>query len=394
MPHEPAQPPHRSHHWRTTVIASRRRPRQEFHSLAPAVHRGSTVVFDRLGDAVDDWRQADRYTYGLYGTPTTLELGLRIAELEGAAHTFVVPGGQAALTLVYLAYCRSGSHALVPANAYGPNLEIGRDLLAGLGIEVETYDPLVGAAIADRIRANTALVWCESPGSITMEVQDVPAIVEAAHARGIPVALDNTYAAGVLFDAFAHGVDVSVQALTKFVGGHSDLLLGTISVANDAAFDRVGTAHRVVGMAVSPDDCALAIRGLQTLGVRLERLERSTLRIAEWLRGRPEVATVRHPAFPDCPGHELWTRDFTGSSSVFSVVFADDWTADRTARFVDALQLFRLGFSWGGVTSLVMAYPDSTRLDAGLRARLVRLNVGLEEPEDLIDDLRRAIDQA
>jgi cystathionine beta-lyase len=384
----------RPHHWRTTLIASRQRPRHDFHSLAPSVHRGSTVVFDRLSDAIDDWRQADRYTYGLYGTPTTLELGLRIAELEGAAHTFVVPGGQAALTLVYLAYCRAGSHALVPANAYGPNLEIGRDLLTGLGIEVETYDPLEGSAIAARIRDNTALVWCESPGSITMEVQDVPAIVAAAHGRGVPVALDNTYAAGVLFDAFAHGADVSVQALTKFVGGHSDLLLGTISVATDAAFERLGTAHRVVGMAVSPDDCAMAIRGLQTLGVRLERLERSTLQVAGWLRERPEIATVLHPAFPECPGHEFWQRDFSGSSSVFSIVFGSDWTAARTARFVDGLQLFRLGFSWGGVTSLVMAYPDTSRLDDLRRARLVRLNVGLEEPEDLIADLRQAIERA
>lgn len=383
-----------SRHWRTTLIASRRRPPQNFHSLAPAIHRGSTVVFDRVSEAVDDWRQTDRYTYGLYGTPTTLELGLRVGELEGAHHTFVVPGGQAALALVYLAYCRAGSHVLVPANAYGPNLEIGRDLLRGLGIEVETYDPAAGAGIADRIRPNTTLVWCESPGSITMEVQDVPAIVGAAHARGVPVALDNTYAAGVLFDAFAHGVDVSVQALTKYVAGHSDVLLGTISVAGEAAYARVGTAHRVVGMAVSPDDCALALRGLQTLGVRLERLERSTLQVAAWLRDRTDVETVLHPALPDCPGHALWKRDFTGSSSVFSIVLAEDWPAARVARFVDGLQLFRLGFSWGGVTSLVMAYPDLGRVEAGRRARLVRLNVGLEEPADLIDDLRQALERA
>lgn len=384
----------RARHWRTTLVASTRRPPPGFQSLAPAVHRGSTVVFDRLSDAVDDWQQTDRYTYGLYGTPTTLELGLRIAELEGAKHTFVVPGGQAALALVYLAYCRAGSHALVPASAYGPNLEIGRDLLAGLGIEVETYPPAAGAAIAERLRETTALVWCESPGSITMEVQDVPAIVAAAHARGVPVALDNTYAAGVLFEAFAHGVDVSVQALTKFVGGHSDVLLGAVSVADETAYARVGTAHRVMGMAVSPDDCALALRGLQTLGVRLDRLERSTLQVAEWLRARPEVAVVLHPAFPDCPGHECWRRDFTGSSSVFSIVFADTWSAARVARFVDGLRLFRLGFSWGGVTSLVMAYQNSTRLDPDRRARLVRLNVGLEEPEDLVDDLRQALEGA
>lgn len=383
-----------SPHWRTTLIASTRRPRQDFHSLAPSIHRGSTVVFDRLADAVDDWQQTERYTYGLYGTPTVLELGLRIAELERAHHTFLAPGGQAALALVYLAYCRSGSHVLVPANVYTPNLEIGRDLLTGLGIEIETYDPLIGAGLDARIRADTALVWCESPGSITMEVPDVPAIVAAAHARGVPVALDNTYAAGVLFDAFAHGVDVSVQALTKYVGGHSDLLLGSISVRDEAAYARIGTAHRVLGLNVSPDDCGLALRGLSTLGVRLAHLERSTLDIADWLSARHEVATVLHPAFPACPGHATWKRDFTGSASVFSIVLAPDWTAARAARFVDALRLFKIGFSWGGVTSLVMAYQGSSRIDARLRDRLVRLNVGLEEPADLIADLQQALERA
>ena len=266
-------------------MTSRPQPSPGFRSLAPAIHRGSTVVFDRLGDVVDDWRPEAGYNYGLYGTPTTLELGLRVAALEGARHTFVVPGGQAALALVYLAYCRAGSHALVPASVYGPNAEIGGNLLAGLDIEVEAYDPLIGAGIAALIRPNTALVWCESPGSITMEVQDVPALVAAAHARAVPVALDNTYAAGVLFDAFAHGVDVSVQALTKYVGGHSDLLLGTVSVGHDAAYEAIGRVWRLIGMAVSPDDCALALRGLLTLGVRLERLERSTLAVARWLGG-------------------------------------------------------------------------------------------------------------
>jgi cysteine-S-conjugate beta-lyase len=379
--------------WRTRLIAPTPNPPAGFHSLAPAVHRGSTVVFARLSEAVDDWRQAERYTYGLYGTPTTLELGLRIKALDGGHHCFVAPGGQAAIALVLLAYCRAGSHVLIPGSVYGPTAELAEDLLSGFGVEVERCDPLIGGGIAALIRPSTALVWCESPGSITMEVQDVPAIVAAAHARGVAVALDNTYAAGVLFDAFAHGVDVSVQALTKYVGGHSDILLGAVSVANEAAYACVGRAHRLIGMAVSPDDCALALRGLQTLGVRLERLERTALAVARWLKERPEVAAVLHPALPDCPGHEVWARDFTGSASVFSIVLADDWTAARTARFVDALRLFRIGFSWGGVTSLVMAYPDSARLGAR-RERLVRLNVGLEEPADLIEDLRHALEQA
>jgi len=380
-------------HWQTRLITPNLQAPPGFRSLAPAVHRGSTVVFERLSEAVDDWQQKDRYTYGLYGTPTTLELGLRIAALDRAHHCFIAPGGQAALALVFLAYCRAGSHVLVPESAYGPTAELAEDLLAGLGVQVERYDPLIGGDIAGVIRPDTALIWCESPGSITMEVQDVPAITAAARAAGVAVALDNTYAAGVLFDAFAYGVDVSVQALTKYVGGHSDLLLGAVSVAHESAYAHVGRAHRLIGMAVSPDDCALAIRGLQTLALRLERLEQSALAVARWLSDRPEVASVLHPALPDCPGHEIWARDFTGSASVFSIVLADDWTAARTARFVDALGLFRIGFSWGGVASLVMAYPDLARLGAR-RERLVRLNVGLEEPADLIDDLRQALEQA
>ncbi len=348
------------------------------------------MVFERLADVRDDWRSG-RYTYGLYGTPTVLELGLRIADLEGARHSFVVPGGQAALVLVYLAFCTAGSHVLVPESAYGPNKELGPGLLQGLGISVETYPPMIGGDLAHLIRPETRLVWCESPGSITMEVQDVPAIVAAARAHGVPVALDNTYAAGILFDAFAAGVDVSVQALTKYVGGHSDLLLGTVSVRDEATYERVGSVNRLLGLAVSPDDCALALRGLETLAVRLDALERSTLIIAQWLKERPEVALVLHPAFPDCPGHEIWRNQFTGSASVFSIVFAEDWHARRVAGFVDALRLFRIGYSWGGTTSLVMAYPEDGSNSRSYGARLVRLNIGLEQTQDLIDDLKQAL---
>ncbi|MBS0533942.1 MAG: cystathionine beta-lyase [Proteobacteria bacterium] len=376
--------------WRTRLIQPDVRAPGGFLSLVPAVQRGSTVVFERLADAQDDWRSG-RYTYGLYGTPTVLELGARIADLEGARHSFVVPGGQAAIVLAYLAFCTAGSHVLVPESAYGPNKELGPGLLRGLGIEVQAYPPSIGGDIADLIRPKTSLIWCESPGSITMEVQDVPAIAAAAHEHGVPVALDNTYAAGVLFDAFAAGVDVSVQALTKYVGGHSDLLLGTVSVRDQQIHDRVGPIFRLLGLAVSPDDCALALRGLETLAVRLDALQRSTLAIAGWLKQQQAVARVLHPAFADCPGHDIWARQFTGSSSVFSIVFADDWNAARVARFVDALRLFRIGYSWGGTTSLVMAYPAAGSNAREYGARLVRLNVGLEATDDLIGDLQQAL---
>ena len=294
--------------WRTRLIHSQARVSADFRSLATPVFRGSTVVFDRLADARDDWTAENGYTYGLYGTPTTRELAERIAELEGAHHTFVVPGGQAAIALIFLAYCRAGSHVLLPDSAYRPAVQFASGLLDKLGVEVEIYPAMIGAGIEAHIRPDTALLWCESPGSITMEVQDVPALVAAAQRHGVSVALDNTYAAGILFDAFAHGVDVSMQALTKYVGGHSDLLLGTVSVRDEAHRRTIGETHRLLGLAVSPDDCSLALRGLHTLGLRLERLERTALTVARWLAERPEVESVLHPALPGSPGHEIVDR--------------------------------------------------------------------------------------
>ena len=380
-------------HWRSRLVHPAQLAPGGFTSLAVPTYRGSTVLFERQADVRDSWDQTGgRYTYGVYGTPTALELAARIASLEAALHSFVVPGGQAAIALVYLALCRAGSHVLIPHSAYGPNREMADGLLERLGVEVEPYDPLIGAGIDALIRANTALVWTESPGSVTMEIQDVPAICRAAHAAGVPVALDNTYAAGVLFDAFAHGVDISMQALTKYVGGHSDLLLGTVSVRDQRLKGLVGDTFRQLGMAVSPDDCFLALRGLQTLGVRLAHLEQSTLAIARWLNEQPAVATVLHPALPSCPGHETWRRDFTGSASVFSILFDQSVSTERVEAFVDGLKLFKIGFSWGGTTSLALAYSDLERPNAARYVgRLVRLNIGLEETSDLIADLEQAL---
>jgi cysteine-S-conjugate beta-lyase len=291
-------------------------------------------------------------------------------------------------------YCKAGTHALMPESAYGNSREIADDLLADLDVEVESYDPMIGGGIADLIRPNTKLIWTESPGSITMEVQDIPAIVAAARPHGIPVAFDNTYAAGILFDAFGAGVDVSMQALTKYVGGHSDLLLGSVSVRDEAAMRTVGSIYRLLGMNVSPDDSSAALRGLQTLGIRLKHLEQSALKVAKWLKARPEIELVLHPALPDCPGHDIWKRDFTGSASVFSIVFKDVVSVERIVRFVDTLKFFKIGYSWGGVTSLVMAYSSLGRTNRNYGRQLVRLNIGLEEPEDLIADLEQALKTA
>jgi len=378
-------------HWRSKLIHPGTQVSNDFHSLASPTWRGSTVAFDSMSQVSDSWEQTRiGYTYGLYGTPTTLELAARICELENARHTFITPGGQAAIALIYFAFCSAGSHVLLPTTAYGPNRELAHGLLRRCGIEVERYDPLIGGGISSLLRPETALVWCESPGSITMEVQDVPAIVKAAHARQIPVALDNTYSAGVLFDAFSFGVDVSMQALTKYIGGHSDLLLGSVSVRTEEAYSRVGDTHRELGMNASPDDCTLALRGLKTLGVRLDALEKSALAVASWLAQRPEIDRVLHPAFPSCPGHEVWKRDFTGSASIFSILFRPEYPETQVNAFVNTLKLFRIGWSWGGVTSLAMAYPELTRLGEAHRGRLVRLNIGLESPPDLIDDLTAA----
>jgi cystathionine beta-lyase len=375
--------------WQTKLIHTEAQAPQGFRSLVTPVYRGSTTLFERAAEMTDDWRQ-DRvgYTYGLYGTPTVLELAARVRELEGGRHTFVTPGGQAALALIYMAYTGAGAHVLVPDSVYGPSRVFARRVLRRFGVEFDFYPPTVGAGIEAWLKPNTRLVWCESPGSITMEVQDVPAIAEAAHRAGAVVALDNTYAAGVYFDAFAHGVDVTMQALTKYVGGHSDLLLGTVTVRDDDGYERVGQTHSGLGMGVSPDDCSLALRGLQTLAVRLAALERSTLAVARWLAERPEVETVLHPALPSCPGHDVWRRDFTGSTSVFSAVFDARYTEAELHAFVDALALFELGYSWGGVTSLVVPAPMPPRQHESPRGRsLVRFNVGLESVEDLIADL-------
>jgi cystathionine beta-lyase len=378
--------------WRTKLLDPNPRARRDYKSLATPVYRGSTVIFDDQSSVKDSWDQAENgYSYGLYGTPTALELAARIADIEDAHRTLIVPGGQAAIALVYFAYCTTGSHALVPYSAYGPNKEMAEGILRGLGIEVEAYDPMIGAGLSDLIRSNTALIWCESPGSVTMEIQDVPAIVKAAHYKGVAVALDNTYAAGVMFDAFAHGVDVSIQALTKYVGGHSDLLLGSVSVRDKPAFEKMGPIYRQLGLAVSPDDCSLALRGLQTLALRLDQLEKSTLQVAHWLADQPEIRAVFHPALASCPGHDVWKRDFTGSTSVFSIWFTDDISPTQVEAVIDSLDLFQIGLSWGGVNSLAIVYPDVERPGQDYAGRLVRLNIGLEHPDDLICDLKNAL---
>lgn len=378
--------------WGTRLIRSKPKVPKNFRSLVTPVFRGSTTLFPNASAITDTWNHDDvPYTYGAYGTPTTLELAARIAELEHGYRCFITPGGLSALVLVYLTSLASGDHVLVPESVYGPSRTFADHVLRRYQIEVDYYPPLEGANIASRIRNNTRLIWCESPGSITMEVQDVPAIAEAAHRRGVLVALDNTWAAGVLFDAFGHGADISVQALTKYIGGHSDLLLGSVTVRDRALYERAGTNLQHLGMTVSPDDCSLALRGLQTLYVRLKTIEASALRVASWFAQRPDVESVLHPALPSCPGHSTWKRDFSGSSGLFSVVFRPQITLHQIHSCMDRLTLFQMGYSWGGVSSLVVTPDLSEAPNAKIYGeRLVRFYIGLEDAGDLIMDLNQA----
>jgi cystathionine beta-lyase len=380
--------------WKTKLIHPDAHAPEGFCSLATPTYRGSTVLFPNAAAVEDTWDQhAAGYTYGLYGTPTTLELAARVCELENGFRTFITPGGQGAIALINLAFLKAGDHILVPESIYTPNRKFAVEVLRRFGVEVSFYQPTAGAGIQSLFRKNTRLVWCESPGSITMEVQDIPAIADVTHQIGAMVVLDNTWAAGIYFDAFAHGVDITMQALTKYIGGHSDLLLGSITVRDEVTYTRLGSTHQLIGCAASPDDCSLALRGMKTLAVRLKAMETSALELARWLAERPEIELVLHPALPSCPGHEFWKRDFTGSAGLFSIVFQRQFTKQQVLAFVDALELFKIGYSWAGVTSLAVAYDfhfTPNRPDYG--ARIVRLNIGLEDPEDLKADLTRALE--
>jgi cystathionine beta-lyase len=377
--------------WKTLLIHSDAQIPQGFESLATPVYRGSTVLFSDAASARDDWNQYEvGYTYGLYGTPTTLELAGKICELEKGLRTIITPGGQAAISLIHLAVLKSGDHVLLPESVYGPNRKFCNDVLRRFGVEVGYYAPSAGAEITSFFRPNTRAVWCESPGSVTMEVQDVPGIVEQAHRQHALVILDNTWSGGIYFDAFAHGIDVTMQALTKYVGGHSDLLLGSVTTRDPKIYAQLGETYQGLGAAPSPDDCSLALRGMKTLALRLKAVEEAARKLARWLQQRPEIQLVLHPAFPSCPGHEFWKRDFTGSSGLFSIVFHEHFTREQVRRFVDALELFKIGYSWGGVTSLAMAYDLHSPKRPGYGSRIVRLYTGLESVDDLEADLAQA----
>lgn len=379
----------------TGLVQSGYRAPEGFMSCVPPVQRASTVLFEDVAAMrASGSRLLDKstYCYGLFGTPTSYELEARLAALEGGSHCLLTPSGLSAVAMVDLALLGPGDDLLLPENVYSPSGDLGLWLQEKLGVTARFYDPMAGAAIKQELRPNTRLVWVEAPGSVSMEVPDVPAICEAAHANGVPVALDNTWSAGLAFQGFDHGADIVLQALTKYQSGGSDLLMGAVITRDEAMYHRLGMGHLHLGYGVSPEDAYLVLRSLPTLKMRFEAHDAAARKVAAWLKGRPEIGRVLHPAFPDCPGHDAWKRDFTGAGGLFSVVFDERWPEAATDRFVDSLGLFRIGFSWGGATSLCLPYRiKHMRSRWQGSGQLVRFFIGLEDPQDLIRDLDQAL---
>jgi cysteine-S-conjugate beta-lyase len=367
----------------TTRIATAARQYNEHGAVNPAVYHASTITFP---DVATLHSRAQDYVYGRKGTPTSRAFETAVAELEGGFDCKAAPSGLAAITSALLAFLKAGDHLLMVDTVYWPARHLCDTLIKGLGIETTYYDPLIGKGIASLIRPNTRVVYCESPGSQTMEVQDVPAIAAVARKHGAVAMFDNTWSGGHFFKAFDHGCDISIQAATKYIVGHSDAMLGTV-VCNEATWPQFKETFETMGMFAGPDDMYLGLRGLRTLDVRLKRHEESTLVVADWLRGRAEVEKVLYPALSNAPGHELWKRDFTGATGLFSVVLKPT-SEQSVAAMLDGLELFSMGYSWGGFESLVVPFkPHRTATTWTATGPCLRFHIGLEHPDDLMRDL-------
>jgi cystathionine beta-lyase len=376
----------------TLLVQTGRDPGRYQGMVNTPIFRTSTVIFPDL--ASYEARGGDDYKkvrYGLYGTPTTFALEEAVAKMEGGYAAVAVPSGLAAITAALNAFLRTGDHLLVTDSAYVPTRSFCEGRLKANGIEIEYYDPLIGAGIERLIRPNTKAVFCETPGSLTFEMQDIPVIARAAHAHGIPVLADNTWGTPYYFRSFERGVDVSIHAATKYIAGHSDVMMGLI-VTNERYWKTVRRTVAEYGFGVSPDDCYLALRGFRTIGVRMRQQMQSALAVARWLQKRSDVRRVLYPALEDDPGHQIWSRDFDGAASLFSFVTIP--VSDRALEaFVNALTLFGIGSSWGGYESLIQVahitkHRSATKWDPG--GPTIRLHIGLEDPGDLTADLEQA----
>ncbi len=386
----------------TRLIHHPYRPPEGFDAVVPAVHKASTVFFPNVQALRSrDWRHKEGYTYGLHGTPTTFTLEERLAHLEGAQYCVLAPSGLAALALVNLALLKSGDEVLLPDNAYGPSKDLARHLLADWGIAHRVYNPLDVESVGALITENTRLLWVEAPGSVTMEFPDMRALVRAAQARGVVVALDNTWGAGLAFQPFALnragepplGVDVCMQALTKYPSGGGDVLMGSVTTVDRALHERLLMAHMRLGLGVGANDAEAVLRALPSIELRYDAQDRAARELATWLLDQPQVSQVLHPALPGSPGHAHWASLCTRAAGIFSILLNETLPPSAVDRFVDALRLFRIGYSWGGPVSLVVPYDLNTmRTDRShLRGHLVRLCIGLEAVEDLRADLAQAL---
>ena len=373
----------------TRLVSAGRDTKGQHGFVNPAVYHASTVLYPTAADQV---AHRSRYQYGRRGTPTSeaLEDALRAIEGEGCAGVALQPSGLAAISTALMAVAGSGDHILVTDSVYRPTRNFCNGLFKRMGVETTYYDPLIGKDIARLFKPNTRAVFVEAPGSQSFEMQDIPAIAEVAHAKGAVVLMDNTWATPLYFRAFDKGVDLSIQAGTKYIGGHSDIMFGCVA-ANKATLGPLKDTMNSLGLCVGPDDMYLALRGLRTLAVRLARHHESGLTVARWLEGRPEVARVLHPALASDPGHAIWQRDFTGACGLFSLVLKPA-SEKAVYAFMDALSLFGMGYSWGGFESLVISFDCADYRTATVWAPggpTLRIHVGLEDPGDLIADLER-----
>jgi cysteine-S-conjugate beta-lyase len=365
-----------------------------FVSPAPGVYKASTVIFANVAALrARDWRRRDAYTYGLHGTPTTFMLEERIATLEGGSECVLVPSGLAAVALVDLALLSPGDEVLLPSNVYGPSRELARHELARWGIGHRLYDPMDAAALADMIRPNTRLVWLEAPGSVTMEFPDLAGLARVCRDKGVTSALDNTWGAGVALRGFEHGIDIVMQALTKYPSGGGDVLMGSVTTRNAALHEKLKLTHMHLGLGVAGNDAELVLRGLPTMALRYAAQDATGRTLARWLGARPEVARVLHPAIEGAPGHEHWRRHCTQAAGLFSVLLHERFSVEQVHAFVDALRLFRIGYSWAGPVSLVVPYELAAMREPGhgLQGHLVRFSMGLEAVQDLQADIEQAL---
>jgi cysteine-S-conjugate beta-lyase len=369
------------------------RPAANFGIVNPPVYHASTILFPSLAAQEAAARDMTAgVTYGRNGTPTSFALEEAVAVLEGADHAVAMPSGLAAVAGALLSFLKAGDHLLMVDSVYEPVRKLCNAMLAGFGIETTYYDPAIGAGVTALIRPNTRLVYLETPGSLTFEVQDVPAIVGAAKAAGCLTVLDNTWATPLFFKPVVHGVDIVIHAATKYIVGHADTMMGLI-LCPQAHYKRIRRVVHGLGYCAAPDDCYLALRGLRTLAVRLARHQATALALARWLHAQPEVDRIMHPAMPDHPSHALWRRDFTGSTGLFGFVLKST-PAPALAAMLDGMKLFGMGFSWGGYESLlVRVRPEAVRSATRWPADrpTLRLHAGLEDPGDLIEDLDQGL---